>query len=109
VKKFLIFGILAMILPAVMQAHEVVGSDQLQIAVKPHQIMFANGGMFAYIEGEWVALEAIYSDAFGLQAIKKNPHHNRWICSYCGFNNNPWDETCKNMLGDKLCGRPRPW
>lgn len=108
-KRRFIFGILGMMLPMIAQAQDTQQTDQ-KIFVEPNQIAFANGGIFAYIEGEWIALESIHSETSGLlAAIKKNPNIDRWRCSYCGFNNNSWDEACQNILGNKPCGRPRPW
>ena len=109
-KKSQVFAILAMMLPMISQAHEAEEIELQKIYVDTSQIAFANGGIFAHIAGEWVPVDAIYSGAGGiLAAIKKNPNIDRWTCSYCGYKNNSWDDTCQNLLGNKLCGRPRPW
>lgn len=86
-KTSLVLKILAMMLPMIMDAQEGEKTKQKTI-IEPNQVVFAHDGMFAYIGGECVPLEAIYSDASGLlAAIKKDPNHNRWICS-CKYNNN---------------------
>lgn len=109
-KKSLVLGILAMMLPLVSQAQEMEEIELQKIYVEPSQVAFAYGGMFAYIGGEWVPLDAIYSDTGGLLAsIKKDPNIDRWIC-VCRYNNNGWDKTCQREYGNgEKCGLPRPW
>jgi hypothetical protein len=109
-KKSLFFGMFSMILPVSLQAQELVEGELQKVYVEPSQLAFANGGMFANFSGEWVALDAIYSDAGGiLAAIKKNPNYDRWIC-VCRYNNNGWDRTCQRTYGHgEKCGLSRPW
>jgi hypothetical protein len=109
-KKSLVFGIFAMMLPTMSQAQEVEETELQKFYVEPSQLAFANGGIFANIAGEWVHLDAIYSDAGGiLAAIKKDPNINRWTC-VCRYNNNGWDKTCQRVYGNgEKCGLSRPW
>lgn len=105
--KAALFLVIGMILPMFSHAQE---AKEQRFNITPSQLAFTENGMFALIEGEWVPLEAVYSEAGGiLAAIKKDPNLNRWIC-VCKYNNNGWDTTCQRVYGNgEKCGLPRPW
>ncbi len=95
-------------LPSFAQSGEEI--EQEKVYVEPSQLAFTNGSIFANLGGEWVPVDAIYSNAGGmLAAIKKDPNIDRWICA-CRYNNNGWDRTCQRVYGNgEKCGLPRPW
>ena len=44
-----------------------------KIYVQPHQIAFSDNGIFVQVGGEWVATEALHTDAIGIYAVDNKP------------------------------------
>lgn len=104
-------AMIGMVFPLLSHAHPTAEVERQTIYIYPSQLGFANGEMFAFVEGEWIPVDAIYSNTGGLLAAKrKDPNHSPWWCSICNYCNYGYSTTCKREYPDgTLCGNPRPW
>jgi hypothetical protein len=77
--------------------------------IGPSQLAITDREMFAFVSGQWVAVNEIHSDAFGVYVLGiTNYPYTRWICS-CSYNNSGSATTCQRDLENgRKCGRPRP-
>jgi hypothetical protein len=106
------FLVIGMMLPIFSYAQSVEQEELEKICVEPSQIVFADQGIFAYVEGQWISVMQIRSDAYGgyIAYAKRKIHPTRWICE-CYYNNYAGDETCQRWdeISRRFCGKPRPW
>lgn len=78
-----------------------------RIYVESSDLSFENNGMWAKINGEWIPVEAIMRDGFGLCVICA-PVTTGWSCGWCNWYNPPktvansGPEYCEN------CRSPKP-
>ncbi len=82
-----------------------------KVYIAPSELMLLDQGMYAYIEGEWTQIDALYRDPQGYFVdTKKNPNVNQWWCPSCNYCNSSWSRTCQREYADgEKCGYPRPW
>lgn len=111
--KYILLLILSLLPPVAFYGHSSlqVLTEEAKVYINPSQLVFTDQAMLAFIEGEWVPIDALYKDSQGyLASIKKDPNLNRWLCPNCRYNNNGWDKTCQREYGNgEKCGYPRPW
>lgn len=104
----LFLGIFALLSPIVFYGNPVEESEQQKIYVQPAQIVIEVQGIFVHIESEWISVESIGIDSYGLYAKYSNPDLRSWRCTRCNFINAYWDDYCQGPLGNGTCLAPRP-
>lgn len=69
-----------------------------KIYLGSEQVAVHDNRLFVFVNGEWRATEAIFSDATGLYVLERS-WYEPWDCGYCGATNPPLRLVCWN------CGR----
>jgi hypothetical protein len=108
-KKTMFLGIIGMLLPLFSYGQTVQETEMEKVYVTASQLAITNQKIFAFLEGQWIPVNGIHSDALGVY-IKPCIDYARirWICE-CGYNNDGEAATCqKDLRTGGKCGKPRP-
>ncbi len=108
-KRSMVLGIFGMLFSIVSYAQSVDTQEPepQKVYVEPEQLSFTNKAIFAFVAGEWVAVNAVNSDDNGVYIAAVQT---RWICPLCLYNNRERAKTCERWyeVERELCGYPRP-
>ncbi len=82
--------------------------DAEKYYIDPSQLAFINKEIWAYVNGTWISIQALFSDEGGLYI--HNYPWSRWICRACGYNNAGISKTCQRYYPEirEFCNYPRP-
>ncbi len=109
-KGTFLYTIIGIVLPLVTYAQSI--EEAGRVYVDSSQITFVGREIFVHIEGEWISVNAVYSDLLGMYIVGAKYPNSRWICRApgCYYNNSGSDDTCQreDLKTGKKCGAPRP-
>lgn len=95
-------------LPMTSYGQPTVKEELGKIYVRHDQILIDVQGLFAEIEGTWVPVELVATDAHGFYVGHRNPDYHTLRCTRCNFINAYWDDFCQGQWGNGKCFAPRP-
>lgn len=109
-KMTMFLVIVGMILPMVSHSQQVEEAEPQKVYLESSQLAIVDREILAFVEGQWISVNAVYSDPLGLYVAYSKYPRTRWTCRECGYNNYGGDETCQKVdeITGKKCGKPRP-